>query len=245
MKVLSISNNRIFGSLTNCKTPDGELSNIGFTMKNFEKRRDRFEFFDGFEKPLLNITFRLRVPDFRKFCSGNKLPPFHFFLYQVTKSLVGIENFRYRIHEGEIISIDRFFPSYTTLSAENLFNYTNLEYTPDMKEFIQRSLNARNEVLHRTELCNAGFGLSVRELKDHFFITSIPWLDFTAIEHPIFRFKSSDIPAIAWGKFNECKDGIEMPFAVQAHHGFVDAYHIHLLSEMIQKNILEAIDPGR
>lgn len=210
-------------------------------LTEFEKRRDRFEFFEGFEKPLLNITFRLRVPDFRKHCSENGLPPFHFFLYMVTKSLVGIENFRYRIHDGEIILIDKIIPSYTTLSEGNLFNYTNLEFTSDLKEFIQRSLNARNEVLHRTELSNAGFGLSPRELKNHFFITSIPWLDFTAIEHPVYQFKSSDIPSIAWGRFNDHLEGIEMPFAVQAHHGFVDAYHIHLLSETIQKNIREAI----
>lgn len=208
-------------------------------MKNFEKRRDRFEFFESFDKPLLNITFRMKVPDFRKFCKEKGLPPFHFFLYHVTKSLVSIENFSYRIHEGEVIQINRYVPSYTTLSPDNLFNYTNLEYTPDIKVFIERSLKARNEVLNTSELSNAGFGLSPRELKDHFFITSIPWLDFTAIEHPVYRFKSADIPAIAWGKFQDKDSCIEIPFAVQAHHGFVDAYHVHLLAEEISSSITQ------
>ena len=50
-------------------------------MENFEKRRDRFEFFEGFENPLLNLSFDLEVKDFRPFCKANNLPPFHFFLY--------------------------------------------------------------------------------------------------------------------------------------------------------------------
>jgi chloramphenicol O-acetyltransferase type A len=68
-----------------------------------------------------------------------------------------------------------------------------------------------------------------------FFIT---WLDFTSIQHPVGRFKSNDIPSLAWGKISELGNGkISLPFSVQAHHGFVDGYHVHLLSEQIKRSL--------
>jgi len=67
-------------------------------MKNFEKRRDRFEFFESFENHLLNISFDLEMKDFRPFCKANQLPPFHVFLHSLFSSLNEIDNFKYRFH---------------------------------------------------------------------------------------------------------------------------------------------------
>lgn len=61
-------------------------------MHAFELRRDRFEFFETFEKPLLNITFRMDVPNFLGHCKKQGLRPFHFFLYHVTRALTSIGN---------------------------------------------------------------------------------------------------------------------------------------------------------
>lgn len=206
-------------------------------MENFLKRKDRFDFFESFESPLLNITFRLETVDFLPFCKANNFPPFHFFLFHLFKSLGQSENFRYRIYEGEVIKIDDYVASYTAMGPDSLFNYTRFVNSPDMEEFIRRSIDAKKEVETKTELVNTGVELTDRELKNYVFITSLPWLDFTAIEHPIYRHKSNDIPAIAWGKFT-AKDGVlSMPFSVQAHHGFVDAVHIYQLSEKIRENI--------
>jgi chloramphenicol O-acetyltransferase type A len=94
-------------------------------MQNFEKRRDRFELFDSFENPLINITFNLTVTDFRPFCKAQGLPPFHFFLYVIFKSLMNVENFRYRIYQGEVIKIDRLIPSYTVMNEDKVLNFTH------------------------------------------------------------------------------------------------------------------------
>ena len=63
------------------------LSRIRSLMQNFEKRRDRYEAFASFEKPLVNLSFELEVPEFRPFCKEHGLPPFHFFLYHVLHAL--------------------------------------------------------------------------------------------------------------------------------------------------------------
>lgn len=208
-------------------------------MKNLEKRRDRFDFFERFEKPQLNVTFKLTVPDFIPYCKKNNLPVFHFFLFQVFKAATQIDNFLYRIYQGEVIKIDTPIASYTSMSEGNLFNYTQFEHSNDMKTFIERSLVAKEETQVTSKLINTGLEMSEREMKNYFFITSLPWLEFTHLEHPVFKFKSADIPSLSWGKFNPEAGKLTMPFSIQAHHGFVDAYHMHLFSETIAKNIEE------
>lgn len=207
-------------------------------MQNFENRRDRFELFNSFEGPLLNITFNLEVPDFRPFCKKQGLPPFHFFLFSIFQSLMKVENFCYRIYQGEVIKIDRLIPSYTVMNEDNVLNFTRFEHSNDLRTFIERSLVAREESTKAKKLLHSATEFSEREIKDYVFVTSIPWLDFTSIQHPIAKMKSVDIPSIAWGKFRDAGEGkMSMSFSVQAHHGFVDGYHIHLLAQEIAGQI--------
>jgi chloramphenicol O-acetyltransferase type A len=66
----------------------------------------------------------------------------------------------------------------------------------------------------------------------------MPWLQLTAIEHPVYRHKEADIPSLAWGRFSDAQAGMmTVPFAVQAHHGFVDGYHIHLLGQAVAQRL--------
>ncbi len=207
-------------------------------MKNFEKRRDRFEFFESFENPLLNLSFDFEVSDFRPFCKANKLPPFHFFLYCLFSSLNEIDNFKYRILDGKVFKVDELVGSYTILNDENMFNFTRFKLASNVEDFIKNSLAAKEEAMNATGLIHTGLELSLREMKNYIFITSIPWLKLTAIEHPAYKYKSSDIPSIAWGKFTSIAENqISIPLSVQAHHGFVDAYHIHQLAETIKAKI--------
>jgi chloramphenicol O-acetyltransferase type A len=207
-------------------------------MENFENRRDRFEFFNSMENPLINVTFNLSVPDFREFCKREGYPPFHFFLYTVFASLMKVDNFRYRIYQGEVIKTDKLVPTYTVLNQNNVLNFTRFEYCDDLKTFIERSLASKEISSSTYELMYAASSFSERELKNYVFITSLPWLDFTSIQHPVYKYKSADIPSIAWGMFrSEANQELSMSFSIQAHHGFVDGYHFHLLAEEIKNQI--------
>lgn len=211
-------------------------------MKNFDKRRDRFEFFESFENPLLNLCFDFEVDDFRIYCKANSIPPFHFFLFCLMGSLNEIDNFKYRIYQGKVIKIEELFGSYTVLNEENNFNFTRFKVSPVLSEFLASSLDAKRASEESLPLINTGTELSEREIKNYVFITSIPWLRLTSIEHPVYKIKSADIPSIAWGKFiPDGKGCLTIPLSVQAHHGFVDAYHINLFAEILKKKITSFI----
>ncbi|SHN11256.1 Chloramphenicol O-acetyltransferase [Duganella sacchari] len=212
-------------------------------MQNFEKRRDRYDAFASFENPLVNLSFELEVPEFRPYCKQHGLPPFHFFLYHVLHALQGIDNFMYRIHKGEVIKIDDFWASYTVLNQDQNLNFARFEMTEDLKEFIARSVAAKEFAEASEKIVNTTAKLSEYDQRRNIHITCMPWLKLSSIEHPIYEHKSYDIPSLAWGRFSDARDDgkLTMNMSVQAHHGFVDGYHIHLLAQAIAAGIAKTI----
>lgn len=203
-------------------------------MEKFELRRDRFALFDGMDSPALNLTFTLDLPDFRPWCKAQGLPPFHVMLCAVLRSILKIENFQYRIHDGEVIRIDKLTPSFTAKNQHNDLNFAMFEWSDDLREFVARSQAAGAEASTMAGLNQKYRAMSPREAKEQVFVTCIPWLDFTSIQHPTAALKSPDIPSLAWGKFRDTPGNrVHLPFSVQVHHGFADGYHIHLLAQQI------------
>ena len=211
-------------------------------MQTFEHRRDRFEAFAGFANPTVTISFNLVLPDFRPYCKQRGIPPFHFFLFHLLTSIREIDNFMYRIFDGEVIRIDEFIASYTVINQDHNYNYAAFEMSDELAVFVERSVAAGKIASTTRGLVNSGKELSPRERKNNFYTTCMPWIDMTAIAHPIFSYQEPDIPLIAWGKYGDSVDGsMRLPFSVQAHHGFVDGYHIHLLGERIGHKIAALI----
>jgi chloramphenicol O-acetyltransferase len=128
------------------------------------------------------------------------------------------------------------------MNQDQVLNFTRFENSDDLNTFIERSIAAREESANSKALLHEASTFSEREIRDYVFITSIPWLDFTSIQHPVAKFKSADIPSLAWGKFKNSGEGkLTMAFSVQAHHGFVDGYHFHQLAEEIKNQITTLI----
>lgn len=212
-------------------------------MNNFEKRKDRFEFFETFESPALNLTCEIECPNFLPYCKEKGLPVFHFFLYCVTETLRQSENFQYRIVDGKVSKMDSLFISYTVMNEIGLFNFTKFERVLNRAEFIKTSIANASKSSKTNELVNTGHELKESELKKFVFITSLPWLKFTSIQHPAFKLKSSDIPSLAWGKFEVLDEKtLTMPFSVQAHHGFVDGIHVHEFFETLKQVVKDNIN---
>ena len=218
-------------------------------MHNFEKRRDRYNAFASFENPLVNLSFELTVPDFRPYCKANGLPPFHFFLYHVLHAIKGIDNYMYRIYKGEVIKIEDFMASYTVINQDQNLNFARFEMSEDLNQFIERSVASKRIAEASAEIINTSESLSEYEQRRNIHITCMPWLKLNAIEHPIYEHGSYDIPSLAWGRFSDPRDDgqMTMTMAVQAHHGFVDGYHVHLLAEAIAAKIrgqVQKLDTG-
>jgi chloramphenicol O-acetyltransferase len=210
-------------------------------MRDFERRRDRFDFFDRMESPAVNLCFTLDVPDFRPWCKAQDLAPFHVMLCAVLRAVLKVENFRYRIVDGEVIRIDRLVPSFTVMNQHGDLNFAQFDWTDDVREFVARGQAAREQASSMTELNIKYRTMSPRDAKDQVFVTCMPWLDFTSIQHPMASLATPDIPSLAWGRFRDGPGGLQLPFSVQAHHGFVDGWHIHLLGRQVAAELADII----
>ena len=214
-------------------------------MEKFERRRDRFALFDGMDSPALNLCFTLALPDFRPWCRAQGLAPFHVLLCAALRAILKTDNFCYRILDGEVIRIERLIPSFTVTNANDDLNFAMFAWSDDLHEFVARSRAARDEAASMTALNPMHATMTPREAKEQVFVTCIPWLDFTSIQHPTARLAQPDIPSLAWGRFRDAPDGtLTLPFSVQAHHGFVDGLHIHRLSQQIAAELSAILQLG-
>jgi len=214
-------------------------------MHKFDLRRDRFALFDRMDSPAVNICFTLELPDFRPWCKAQGLAPFHVLLQATLRSILSIENFCYRVLDGEVIRIERLIPSFTVTNLHEDLNFAMFEWSDDVREFVARGRAARDEAVNMTAL-NAKYALlTPRQAKEQVFVTCIPWLDFTAIQHPIATLAQPDIPSLAWGRFRDAGAArLQLPFSVQAHHGFVDGLHIHRLGQQIAAELAAVMAAG-
>lgn len=210
-------------------------------MHDFERRRDRFDLFERMESPAVNLCFTLDVPDFRPWCKAQELAPFHVMLCAVLRAVLKVENFRYRVVDGEVIRIDRLAPSFTVMNQHGDLNFATFDWSDDVREFVARGLAARDAASNMTELNIRYRSLSSRAAKEQVFVTCMPWLAFTSIQHPMASLATPDIPSLAWGRFRDGPDGLQLPFSVQAHHGFVDGWHIHLLGRQVAAELADII----
>jgi chloramphenicol O-acetyltransferase len=211
-------------------------------LENFERRRDRFALFDAMDSAAVNICFPLELPDFRPWCREAGLAPFHVLLCAVLRAVLKVENFRYRILDGDVIRIDRLIPSFTVVNQHNDLNFAQFDWSDDLREFVARGIAAREEAGNMAALNMEYAARTPLQAKEQVFVTCIPWLAFTSIQHPSASLAQPDIPSFAWGKFRDGAPGrLELPFSVQAHHGFVDGFHIHQLARQIAAE-LEALE---
>ncbi len=214
-------------------------------MDSFTLRRDRYEHFQKMASPAVTLCFPLDLPDFRPWCKAQGLPPFHVLLFAVLHAVLKLENFRYRVFDGEVIRIDKLRPSYTVINQHNDLNFAQFAWSDNLREFVTRSVQARDEASNMTALNQQYQSMTPRECKDQVFVTCIPWLDFTSIQHPVASFDGQDIPSLAWGKFRYAGGGrLHLPFSVQAHHGFVDGFHIHQLATQIASELSDLMRQG-
>jgi len=135
-------------------------------------------------------------------------------------------------HEGNPVKVSTLSPSYTVLNPQKNFNFTNFSFDHQWSLFLERSLKSKQESESASKIL-----VDEQGKLDYIFITTLPWMKFTSIQHPIFDPQRVHIPSFAFGAFESVGAEISFPFSVQAHHGFVDGYHLHLLDLEMKKNL--------
>ncbi|MDY8136182.1 chloramphenicol acetyltransferase [Aquimarina sp. 2201CG5-10] len=194
-------------------------------------RKEHFEFFGSFDEPFFGITTTV---DFTIGYQKIKDLGYPYFLYYLHKSLVAanaIEAFRYRVEGDKIYVYDKIHASPTIGREDHTFGFSFLEFEADFKVFQDKAQKEIKEVKNSKGLRHTENTKRIDTV--HF--SSIPWYNFTGITHARhFQFKDS-VPKISFGRYAKDHLGkINLPIAINVHHGLMDGYHVGEYLEKFQ-----------
>lgn len=184
------------------------------------KRVNHYNYFRELDYPHFSICANVEVTRFIKFIKDKGGSFFLSFLYASAKTANSIEEFRFRIREDKVVVHDMVSPSFTMMTSKEVFTFCTARYIDEYKEFYK---NAALEMQKTKD------NVSIKDepgRDDLLYITSIPWVSFTNITHPIQMKTVDSIPRISWGKYFEENEKVKLPLSVQAHHALVDGSHV-------------------
>ncbi|MEW8968314.1 tetratricopeptide repeat protein [Exiguobacterium alkaliphilum] len=198
-------------------------------------RKKHYEFFKAFAAPHFNVTATLDVTKLHTHAKTTGQSFFKLFLYGVVKTANTIPEFRYRMRGETVVEHDVVHPSFTVMMDGDVFNFCTVSFKESFPAFMET-------VAARMEEAKRNVYVGDEESDDLLFITSVPWVSFTSISHPINDEKHDSVPRIAWGKFTATGDRMMIPLSVQAHHALVDGVHVGRFYEALQTWLDELSD---
>lgn len=199
-------------------------------------RKDHFNYFKELSYPHFNICGNLDITNFYRYIKDNNIPFFISLLYVSTKTANGIKEFRLRIRGDKVIEHEVVSPSFTVMTENEVFSFCTAKFVEEFEVFKK---NTAKEI----EIIKNNVSIEDEPGRDDLlYISSIPWISFTSITHPIQMNPVDSMPRISWGKYFEENGKMKLPLSVQGHHALVDGIHIGQYFQNIQE-ILD--DPAK
>lgn len=196
-------------------------------------RKEHFLFFSQFEEPFFGIVVNVDCTIAFQQAKQKGTSFFLYYLYRALKAANSVENFRYRVVDGQVYLFEKINASPTINRPDNTFGFAYMDYDEDESVFYEKALEEIKAVRASGSLLPAVSGENVI----HF--SAIPWLSFTSISHARrFSFPDS-CPKISFGKMIEDNRQKLMPVSVHVHHGLVDGYHVASFTSKFQELLNE------
>jgi chloramphenicol O-acetyltransferase type A len=192
-------------------------------------RKDHYNYFKGHDYPHFSICGNLDITTFNRYIKGKGYPFFISLLFTVVKTANNIKEFKYRIREDKLVEHDKVSSSFTLMTPKEVFSFCTVEFIDNFNEFFINT----SKIMEETKNLVCIEDEPGRD--DLLYITSIPWVSFTNITHPIHMHPVDSIPRISWGKYFEENGKIKLPFSIQAHHALVDGIQIGQFFNQIQE----------
>ncbi len=184
------------------------------------KRKGHFEYFNSMAYPYVGLTVDTDITGLLKTIRREGLPFFLTFCYCASRAANGVAEFRQRILDGKIIEFDRCQTSHTVALEDGTYCYCTLDSSMPFRNYIAYAKEEQEKAKRAPSIQE-----EESEALDKFFISTLPWLSYTALVQPV-PFPADSNPRITWGKYFEQGDRVLLPVSVLCHHALVDGRHI-------------------
>ena len=81
-------------------------------------------------------------------------------------------------------------------------------------------------------------GVQTCALPIYFFVSSLPWLSYTQIQHPCVSADDSN-PRLSWGKFTEENGKVMLPVSLMFNHALADGWHATQFYRNLERELAE------
>ena len=184
------------------------------------KRKKHFEYFNRFTYPYVGLTVNVDITDLLKVIKTHNLPFFLTVCYCVSQAANGVSEFKQRILNNSIIEFDHCKTSHTVALEDETYCYCTLDSSMPFRNYIAYAKEEQEKAKRAPSIQE-----EESEALDKFFISTLPWLSYTALVQPV-PFPADSNPRITWGKYFEQGDRVLLPVSVLCHHALVDGRHI-------------------
>ena len=183
-------------------------------------RREHFEVFRNFDEPLFGITVRVECSAAYKKAKEANYSFSLYYLYLSMKAANEIEEFRYRIEDDKVVCYDSVDAGPTIFREDETYGCGFMPYNEDIEAFMKQ---ASAEV----ERVKAERGLKFQPSGENIIhYSTLPWADFTAVNHARILSKGRSIPKITFGKITRKDEEMWMPVDVHVNHALMDGFHV-------------------
>ncbi|GGI21913.1 chloramphenicol acetyltransferase [Pedobacter mendelii] len=196
-------------------------------------RKDHFNFFNAFEEPFFGATVDVDCTATYKEAKALEVS---FFLLYLHKSLVAanqIENFKYRIIDGEVWKYEQVHASATINRPNGTFGFSYMDFHENFEDFRLDASKEIERVKNTTGLVPASSGENVI----HY--SAIPWLNFTSLSHARNYSYKDSCPKISFGKVRDENGKKIMAVSIHANHALMDGFHVSQFVDAYQELLHE------
>ena len=193
------------------------------------KRSEHFEVFRNFDEPLFGITVRVECSAAYRKAKEAGYSFSLYYLYLSMKAANEIEEFRYRIENDKVVCYDSVGAGPTIFRADETYGCGYMPYNKDIEAFMAQATAEveRVKAEHGLKFTHAG--------EDILHYSTLPWADFTAVNHARRLDVGRSIPKITFGKITREGDKIWLPVDVHVSHALMDGFHVGKFVERFQE----------
>lgn len=206
---------------------------MNYTYLNMDAypRKAHFDYFRAMAYPYAGLTVEVDVTDFLAAVKGRGLPLFLSLCYCVSQAANAVPQLRQRILDGKIIEFDRCPTSHTVALPNGTYCYCTLDSDKPFSDYLSYAAQAQEAAKARGSIKeSAGEALSL------FFVSTLPWVSYTAIVQPT-PFPADSNPRITWGKYHTAEGKVLLPVSILCHHALVDGIHLAAFYEALDKQL--------
>lgn len=115
--------------------------------------------------------------------------------------------------------------------GDGTYCYCDLTSSCSFEEYIRYARQEQENAKKKHSI-----GEEEEEALDKIFISTLPWLSYTAMINPV-PIPADSNPRITWGKYFTQENRVLLPVSVLCHHGLVDGLHISQFYDCLDRQM--------